>query len=154
MSRRISTGAPDSRELGFGQGDPGPPPSSGVAREEDFMGRLLKYIPAEIVGLYLAAKGIVIGTSGKDTETILWLTVAFSWMLVPIYLWVATSRDGQKPLLLQILLATIAFPIWIFAVSGPPVSSLQWYSDHQYVGSLILIFVTFIFGLIKPTQGV
>jgi len=153
MSRRISTGAPDSRELGFGPGTPAAPLQSGAAApKEDYMGRLLKYIPAEIVGLYLAAKGIVIGSGASDTDTILWFTAALSWILVPIYLWVATSQDGEKPLLLQIFLGTIAFPIWIFAIGGPPLT-MDWYAHNQYIGSLLLIFATFVFGLIKPKPG-
>jgi hypothetical protein len=155
MGRRINTGVPDDRRVGFAVGGAAATPEPEVAaRKEDFMGRLLKYIPAEIVGLYLAAKGVVVGAAGDDANTILWAVASLSWLLVPVYLWVATSRDGQKPLLIQILLASIAFPVWVFAISGAPVSSLHWYNTHQYIGSLALIFLTFAFGLIKPQQGV
>jgi len=125
--------------------------------EEDFLGRLLKYIPAEIVGLYLAARGVIpLPRPHDDNDTILalWIVASACWIFVPVFFWFATTRNGNKPLLLQITLATIAFPVWVFAVGGPPVSLLPWYANHQYVGSILLMFTTFIFGMLKPLPGI
>jgi hypothetical protein len=153
MSRRIWTGTPASR---VGLADDRPQLATQMLPEEDFLGRLLKYIPAEIVGLYLAARGVVPTKSGADDDatTVLWIIAAACWLLVPIYMWVATTRNGQKPLLVQIALATVAFPVWVFAIAGAPVSSLTWSNTHQYIGSVALVFTTFIFGLVKPPGGV
>jgi hypothetical protein len=158
MSRRIWTGIATSH-LGLNEQQAGRAASDEApqaTRREDFLGRLLKYIPAEVVGLYLAVRGVIPSpkTGEVDEVTLLWIITAACWALVPIYLWVATSRDGQKPLLIQILLATIAFPVWVFAIAGPPVSSVPWLNSHQYVASVVLIFTTFVFGLVAPPQGV
>src|SRR6185437_9102009 len=100
--------------------------------------------PAELVGLYLAARGIVPADS-KELDLTLWIIALCTWILVPIYMYFATSRSGQKPLITQVLLATVAFPVWVFATGGHPVVSLTWYSNRQFIGSLVLMFVTVIF---------
>ena len=113
---------------------------------ENLPGRIAKYIPAEIVALYLGAKGIVpVGEPDRMTIVciIFWVCLA----LTPIYLAVATREPGKGPLWLQVLLATIAFPIWTLAIGGGCFALAE---NRQFIASLILMLVTFIFGLIKP----
>ena len=143
MSRRIITAGSTIAPPGAPAGGVAPP------TQDDYLGRLLKYIPAEIVGLYLAARGVVPATA-PDLDTTLWIVALVTWILVPIYLYFATKTGGQKPLFWQIILGTIAFPVWVFAIGGHPVTSLKWYAEHEFVGSLVLMFVTVVFGLIKP----
>jgi hypothetical protein len=153
VSRRIVTFQPLSGSLGEGAAGESAPVKidTAVAANvaDGYLGRLLKYIPAELVGLYLAAKGVV-PVNQPDSDQVLWTVAAFTWFLVPIYLYFATSRNKQKPLLLQVILGTIAFPVWIFAVGGRPVNGLAWYAGHQFVGSIALMFVTVVFGLMRP----
>ncbi len=52
---------------------------------------------------------------------------------------------------MQLVLAAIAFPVWVFAVGGAPVASWDWFAHNSYVGSLALMFVTIAFGAIKPS---
>src|ERR1035437_9230570 len=137
MSRRIIAAPPTHA------------PAAGTPTPDDYLGRLLKYIPAELVGLYLAARGVVPATA-TDLDTTLWIVALVTWVLVPIYLFVVTSRGGQKPLFWQITLGTIAFPVWVFSIGGHPVTSIAWYAQHEFVGSLVLMFVTVIFGLKQP----
>jgi hypothetical protein len=137
MGRRIETG-------------PKTPMLDGTAEpQEDYLGRLVKYVPTEIIGLYLAASGPVPKSDGGQ-PVILWLIFAACIILTPVYLWFATNDKEKGPLVLQIVLATIAFPVWVFAVGGP-FMSLPWYQG--YIASILLVFVTFIFGLIKPKPG-
>jgi|SRR5579863_6285751 len=154
MGRRILTGSLNARRVGIGQG--GVPPNAtaneAIEGRDDFLGRLLKYIPAEIIGLYLSARGFVPQDS-SDSAKLVALIAILAWMLVPVYFWVATTRNQQKPLLIQILLGTIAFPVWVFAIGGLPVSEIGWYQHHPSISSIVLIFVTFIFGLISPPPG-
>lgn len=123
--------------------------SQSTAKADDYLGRLLKYIPAELVGLYLAARGLVPVTQ-EDGVGSLWVIALSSWILVPIYLYLTTKRKGERTLWWQVCLGTIAFPVWVFAVGGEPVTSLHWYAQHLYLGSVALMFVTVIFGLIEP----
>lgn len=125
-------------------------PTPLLASPDDFLGRLVKYIPAELVGLYVAARGVIPKTA---EPSVYWGVAAVTWVFVPVYFWFATTRSNQKPLTTQILLATIAFPIWVFAIGGDPVASWPWYATHQYLASLSLMFATVAFGLVQPPPG-
>lgn len=131
MSRRINTGT--IKVLG---------PAKGAGGNDDFLGRLAKYIPAEIVGLYVAALGLV-------GDLPLYQKAAFFGCLVltPVYLRFATHDPGKGPLWLQVLLGSIAFPVWALAIGVP------FWSYPPQAASLALLFVTVIFGLIKPRPG-
>jgi hypothetical protein len=147
LSRRINTGARITRrDKAIGQEVPQLQPGS----VDDFLGRLVKYIPAELVGLYIAARGVIPKTA---EPTVFWTVALATWVFVPVYFWFVTTRNGRKPLYVQILLATIAFPIWVFAIGGDPVASCPWYVTHQYLASIILMFATVAFGLIQPPPG-
>jgi hypothetical protein len=117
---------------------------------DDFLGRLVKYIPAELVGLYVAARGVIPKTA---EPSVFWTVAGITWVFVPVYFWFVTTRSGAKPLIAQILLATIAFPIWVFAIGGAPVESWPWYVGHEYIASIVLMFATVAFGLVQPPPG-
>jgi hypothetical protein len=129
MSRRINTGGAAGLVAAPG------------ATIDDFLGRLVKYIPAEIVGLYVAALGLA-----KDYQQI---TFFGCLILTPVFLWFATRDPAKGPLWLQVLLGTVAFPVWAIAIPSGPYSSLF----PSQITSLLLLFVTVIFGLIKPPAG-
>jgi hypothetical protein len=150
MSRRVGTGAavagsPVTRVTVAAASAPA---DTGV---DDYLGRLLKYIPAEIVGFYLVAAGLI--SPKPDTPNVagLWVVFALGFVLCVLYFWIATSRDeGKRPLWSQIVLATIAYPVWVFAVGGPFVS-FSWYRSS--VASVVLVFVTVLFGMYRPESG-
>jgi len=135
MSRRIDTG---------GDGKLGP-----AQKSEEYLGRLAKYIPAEIVGLFIAVSGMV-PEGSPSRQNALWIIFIGSFILVPVYLFFATRDPDKGPLWLQILLASIAFPIWVFALGGP-FAGLPWYEG--WISSIVLVFVTVIFGIVKPKKG-
>jgi hypothetical protein len=139
MSRRIDTGAA-----------PGAAATVTVG-VEDYLGRLLKYIPAEIVGFYLVAAGLISPKPDTPNVTGLWVVFALGFVLCVLYFWIATSRDeGKGPLWSQIVLTTIAYPTWVFAIGGPFVS-FTWYRGS--VASVVLIFVAIVFGMYRPQPG-
>ena len=118
-----------------------------AATADDYFGRLVKYIPAEIVALYLGIAGVIPKLpDGKLNFPALWIVFLITLILVPVYLFLVTKREG-KPLGSQIILSTIAFPVWVFALGGP-FESLGWY--ESWIASAALMFITFVFGLYKP----
>jgi hypothetical protein len=54
-----------------------------------------------------------------------------------------------KPLWLQVLLGSIAFPVWAYALAGPFVTTPAY---EPFIGSLLLILATFLFGLVEPNE--
>ena len=89
----------------------------------DYISRLIKLIPTEIVGLYLTVRGFWKGStnSGGNLGQQTFLT---SWPLVCMVLvimsraWGTRSADGAWETLqwVPIAIATVSFVIWIYAV--------------------------------------
>jgi hypothetical protein len=114
--------------------------------QEDYLGRVVKYIPAEIVTLYLSATGVVPNTN-LHRSTFLWAIFAFCVVVTPVFMSIATRDAGKKSLLTQVILSTIAFPIWAYALGGIFTTTPGY---APFIGSLMLMAATFLFGLVEP----
>jgi hypothetical protein len=93
------------------------PPPAAPASADDYMTKLLKYVPPQIVGAYLLVQGILIalttdGTSGRQFAlgTLLIVgavsTFAYSARVLGV------ARQSQR------LVSTLAFFVWVFALGG------------------------------------
>lgn len=147
MSRRIDTGTPDlslpAGALRLGR--------KKAVGQDDYLGRLAGYIPAEIVGLYVATSGMVpLKAPNTPNYAALWVIFGVTFAFVPLYFLFATTRDDKKPLWPQVLLATLAYPVWVFAIGGP-FTSFHWYQG--WIASVTLAFVTVAMGFYKPAVG-
>lgn len=102
------------------------------AKQDDYLTRLIKYIPSETVTLYVTLYGMASGAIAEiPFEQITWLIFVVGVVLTPLYLWrIANVNDW-----LQISVATVAFVIWVFALGGP-FANLSWY--HSVYGALLL----------------
>lgn len=152
MSRRIDTGAVEEGRSDASPAEKiGKPLYLGKKRGEDYLGRLAKYIPAEIVALYLATSGMVPPRPDhKPRYLALWIIFGLSWIFAPLYFIFATTESRKGPLWPQVLLASLAFPVWVFAIGGP-FQYLSWYEG--WIASVTLAFVTVAFGLYQPQRG-
>lgn len=116
-------------------------------RIDGYFDRVIKYIPADVVGAWVAVTGII-GTSQKSTN-ILWIAFVFGTLFTALWTWKQTAMAGQSPAITQILVATIAFVVWAFALGGP-FAGLAWYEPAH--GSLALIGYTLLVGLVVPKE--
>ncbi len=120
--------------------------SRGAVEADDYKARLFKYIPAEVVAAYVSATGIVPETSPNRVR-LLWIIFALCAVAAPLYLARATAEPVGTPLWLQVMLASFAFPVWAYALGGP----FEFTPGYEpFIGSLLLIFTTLLFGLLKP----
>lgn len=116
-------------------------PRQPAGKPDDYSGRLLKYIPAEVVALYVALD-TVIRSSPKFPIAVYWSVFVFCVIATYLYLWrVQKVRKG-----LQLHISAIAFCVWVFALGGP-FAHLSWY-DPIY-GGLLLPMYTFLAALIE-----
>jgi hypothetical protein len=142
MSRRIDTGHGPGLEANRPQSQ---------TDGEGYLGRLAKYIPAEIIGLYLTTSGVIPNRADGTTRWLpIWIVFVLNALLVPVFFYFATSSDKKTPLWPQIILASIAFPVWVFAIGGP-FRYFDWY--QSWIAALLLSFVTVVFGFYKPALG-
>jgi hypothetical protein len=108
-----------------------------VPHPDDYQSRLLKYIPAEVIAVYLTLDS-VLRSARNQIPLQLWLWVIFAVLLVgtPLYLW-RVSKVTKKG---QLIISTIAFAVWVFALGGV-FASQAWY--RPVYGALLLPLYTF-----------
>jgi hypothetical protein len=125
---------------------------SGKAAElaDGYFARVAKYIPGEIVALYIGAAGIL-KTVGKEDARLVppvyWGIFLICLVLTPIYL-SRTALKGQ-PKRIHLIVSTVAFVVWAYALGGLP-DLMSWY--RSWLGSLGLLAFSAISGAIEPSS--
>lgn len=113
-----------------------------LIKPDDYWARLIKYIPSEVVALYITLYGIS-SAAREDIafEIITWLIFVIGILGTILYLWrVAKVTDWA-----QIMISTAAFVVWVFALGGPFLS-FSWY--QPIYGALLLPVYTFFIPII------
>lgn len=134
-------GAGAVRDLAPG-GTPGG--AAGGTQPDRYQDRLIKYIPADVIAVYLAIAGILKTANGHvPLQTIQWVVFL---ILVPgtwLYLW----RVAQVTKWQQIAISVVAFVVWVFSLGGP-FAQFAWY-DPVY-GAVLLPLYTFLVPIFEP----
>lgn len=103
---------------------------------DSYKTRLIKYIPSEVVAVYLALDALI--RSGQPAGSLwLWLAFLVGLVGVPLYLW----RLQKVRKIKQLLISTTAFVVWVLAIGGPFVAA-SWY-DPMYGGVVLIAFTFF-----------
>ena len=122
---------------------------SGAERTQpdEYKDRLIKYIPTEIVTLYLSVLGVLAAATDLPTERASILKWAvFAVMLVLTYLYQRFSLNIKK--IEQLIIGVISFAVWAFTLPPGPFHDLKWY--NPIYGALLLPIYTFAIALYKP----
>ena len=114
--------------------------------EDPYLAKVSRYIPSEIVAAYLAASGIILGGQGIHQVTWLWVAIGVLFILTPIWLFYAMKVAGKPPAIFQIVTGTVAYLVWVFAISGG-VLFPTWY--NSVYGGLLLILFTLVVPLVE-----
>src|SRR5437762_178547 len=116
-----SANAPD---LARAAGEPPPPPPP----TDEYLTKLMKYIPGDVVSLYVALEAIVATTTknADDAKLPSWIIFFVCLVGTPLYLW----KIGKVSMSLQLCIATLAFAVWVFALGGP-FECFAWYASHK-----------------------
>jgi hypothetical protein len=115
-----------------------------VQADDPYVTTVIKYIPTEIVGAYLAIQGFLIG-SMPDLEYLITLCVSAALLvLCPLYL--IFLQNVKKPV--QIIVTAISYVIWLYTIKGPFVF---WGIYDYRIGSAIIVVWTLVIPLlVKP----
>jgi hypothetical protein len=70
--------------------------------------------------------------------------------MTALWTWKQTQETHKSPAKTQILIATVAFAIWVAALGGP---FEFWPSYERLYGSLLLIAYTLVVGLVTPPES-
>jgi hypothetical protein len=93
---------------------------------------------------------VPLGRNREPRYAALWIVFLINCVFVPLYFVFATTRDKRGVLWPQVVLASLAFPVWVFAIGGP-FKSFSWYEG--WIASITLAFVTVAFGFYEPKPG-
>lgn len=117
---------------------------------DSYFDRLLKYIPADVVGLWLTGSGLI-QSQADDTSRVGLLWLLFVVGVVFAFLWTRKQTDepGKPTAWQQICLACGAFVVWVFAIGGP-FAELSFY--RPLYGSLFLLIYTSAIPLLPPPR--
>jgi hypothetical protein len=116
-------------------------------QDDNYGARVAKYIPGEVLSGYVAMSGIVASMDEKKaaTKVTAWVVFCLGLVLTPAYLLLLSRLKSAY--WIQIVIATIAFAIWAYALGGP--FKLEGIYSPQ-IGSLALIAFTLVAGLYRP----
>ncbi|MGH8512225.1 MAG: hypothetical protein ACREU9_06505 [Gammaproteobacteria bacterium] len=111
-----------------------------INSNDTYSDRVLKNIPSDVLGAYLAASGMMISS---DAPAVLqWIVFGICAIAAPFWLY---FYQGVKSIL-QCILAFIAFFLWVMAAGGP----FSGIGVAQMIGSVGLILFS---GLVAPLLG-
>ncbi len=112
--------------------------ASDSATPDDYKDKLLKHIPAEAVAAYVTLDGIIRSSAeGSGLKVGLWVAFAVGLVGTPLYL----SRLQGVTSRVQLLVSTVSFAIWVFAVGGA-FALYSWY--QPWIASVVLVGFTFL----------
>jgi len=111
--------------------------------DDSFQQLLLKAIPSEVIGVYLAIQS-VIPVKGRSAA-LMWIILGLCTAVTPVFLWKrGVKSDPANPanpkagvVVTQYIIATIALPVWLMSIPG----SAWWTIDgwEPWYGGLAII---------------
>lgn len=115
-----------------------PPEATIQVGKDNYVDRLFKYIPSEIVAGYIFILGVLTRlTEQAETMIIQWIIFIVFCALTPLYLW----RIQKVKKIQQHIISLISFIVWVFAIGGP-FTTFSWY--NPLYGEILLPVFTLI----------
>jgi len=116
---------------------------------DTYFDKVVKYIPADIVGAWVAVTGLVSSARDVPRQTILWVAFGIGLILTAWWTLKQAAAPGRPAPVTQVIISTGAFAVWVFALGGP----FQFVPGREVYGSLLLILYTLVVALIDPKEG-
>lgn len=104
---------------------------------DGYIDRLRKYIPAEIIATWILVKAAL-----PSDINVFALSVFFLFLvLTPIYIWkMTTIKGGDAIAWPQIIIGTLAFPIWGVAIGDPILAwILQLFPSYEQTYTIAIV---------------
>jgi len=123
--------------------------SGSSATGDDYLAKVVKLIPAEVVATYTAIYNLVPSLPESWRVNFYWGNVVFFWVATPVWLWLIGKSEGKLPTVITTVITTLAFGIWAYAISGKLVVGDPGFQPA--LASILLVLFTFVAGKI-PLQ--
>ncbi len=114
---------------------------------DGFLDRVAKYIPAEIIGAYLAVEKIL--DTGSEDRVLAIVTLILFALLTPLYFRMLPGDEHCKRL--HMIVSTLAFLVWSYALPGAAWVLLG--LENAKLAAVLLVVSSLLFGLIQPSPS-
>jgi hypothetical protein len=118
------------------------------AAGDDYVTRVAKFVPSEVLAAYVAMMGIVMAMDKTDAlkAPLAWGTFGLCMIFTPLYL-ARFKAFSRRQKIFHIVLSCVAFALWSYALGGPfEIAGLY----RANIGSLLLIAFTLVSGWLRP----
>jgi hypothetical protein len=116
---------------------------------DQYFDRLLKYIPGDVVGAWVASQGLIKSATDAPQTSLLWITFGVGVVFTAVWTLKQTSEPRKQSAITQTLISIGAFIVWVLALGGP-FETLEFY--RPVYGSLLLIFYTLLVAIVVPSE--
>lgn len=117
-----------------------------VEQETDpYTSKIIKLIPADIIGVYLGVFNIIKSSSENqvNNNTLQWIVFGLILIITPFYLKKVAGVIGTR----QIAFSTLSFVVWAFSLGGPLDGQDIGGYTIQFLGALFLPIYTLLIPL-------
>lgn len=117
----------------------------------DYKGKLLRLIPSEVVAAYVFIEGVLGGnvTDPALMGVVHWVTFGVLLVITPLYLYRVMEVTNRA----QLVVSTIGFAVWVFALGGPFLS-LADAAQIRVLGAVVLALYTLVVPIfVKPIEA-
>ena len=131
----------------------------GDRSDSNWLERVAKYIPGEIIAAFKGCFAILTLVPNDDPKKVPigWIASAICAVFTPIYFCgmnkLATAPLQGWKLYIQLIIVTVSFAVWAYALGGPFAmvqEPILWGGYAEWLGGIILILYTLGVGAYKP----
>jgi hypothetical protein len=115
---------------------------------DKYSDKLIKYIPAEVITLFMVINPLLITYSKQKPESgeiLHWFIFCIFLILTPLYLWRVEEVNNPS----QLMISTLAFGTWVFGMGGP-FTYIPFYVESPLLISIFVPLIIFSIPLIDP----
>ena len=117
---------------------------------DTYFDKVIKYIPADIVGAWLAVDGLIKAAGDNVAANTSWVAFVIGIAITAFWTHKQTQQPKKPPAMTQIAISTAAFIVWVYASGGPFVTANLY---NPAYGSMLLILYTLIVAMVNPIEG-
>ncbi len=106
-----------------------------IKKTEDYMGKLLKLIPSEMVAAYMAIQGFVPAEQAKLGLSVISVVIL---IMTPLYSKFIQKVENST----QVVISSLSFFVWLYGIGGPFVH----FNIHEpwIASTVLLLWTTFV----------
>jgi hypothetical protein len=105
---------------------------------KEYLGRLMKLIPGEVVGLYLVGSGFI--PKNVPIALAIWTVVCLLAVIVVTVYGTTDPEKNEPPDWIHVFISSVSFVIWVYTLGG---AFIAYNLEVPYIGSLVVLAWTF-----------